>query len=93
MVLILESYNVDLPEVPGISPADLPFCPSWGALSVMYITDSMESPFLTLRVCFGKVKSDTCSNQLITFARFFGETLTIKYRHLSAAALNQTFAF
>ena len=46
-----------------------------------------------LRVCFGKVKSDARFDQLITFTRFFGEALPIKYRNLPAAALNQTCAF
>ena len=46
-----------------------------------------------LRVCFGKVKSDARFDQLITFTRFFGEALPIKYRDLpAAAALNQTCA-
>jgi hypothetical protein len=39
------------------------------------------------------VKSDARSNQLITFTRFFGEALPIKYRDLLMAALNQTCAF
>jgi hypothetical protein len=46
-----------------------------------------------LRVCFGKVKSEARSNQLITFTRFFGEALPITYRDLPAAALYQTCAF
>jgi hypothetical protein len=46
-----------------------------------------------LRVCFGKVKSEARSNQLITLTRFFGEALPITYRDLPAAALNQTCAF
>ena len=46
-----------------------------------------------LCVCFRKVKSDTRFDQLITFTRFFGEALPIKYRDLPAAALNQTCAF
>jgi hypothetical protein len=46
-----------------------------------------------LRVCFGKVKSEARSNQLITFTRFFGEALPITYRDLPTAALNQTCAF
>jgi len=59
----------------------------------MYITDSVEAASLCLCVCFGKVKSEACPNQLITFTRFFDEALPIKYRDLSAAALNQTRAF
>src|SRR6202171_3652454 len=46
-----------------------------------------------LRVCFGKVKSDARFDQLITFTRFFGEALPIKYRDLPEAALNPTCAF
>ena len=46
-----------------------------------------------LCVCFGKVKSDPRSNQLITFTRFFEEALPINYRDLPAAALNRTCAF
>src|SRR6266511_6080426 len=64
--------------------------PSRGALSVMYITISQ---ILSLCVWFGKARSDARSNQLITFTRFFGEALPIKYRDLPAAALNQTCAF
>src|SRR6266702_8395592 len=48
---------------------------------------------ISLCVCFGKVRSDAHSDQLITFTRFFGEALPIKYRDLPAAALNQTCAF
>src|SRR5258706_4442924 len=39
------------------------------------------------------MKSDPRSDQLITFTRFFGEAIPIKYRNLPAAALNQTCAF
>src|ERR1700694_2322728 len=46
-----------------------------------------------LRVCFGKVKSDARSDQLIAFTGFFGEALPIKYRDLPAAAPDQTCAF
>ena len=48
---------------------------------------------ILLCVCFGKVKSDAHFDQLITFTRFFGEALPIKYRNLPAAARNQTCAF
>jgi hypothetical protein len=58
----------------------------------MYITDPAESR-LYLRICFGKVKSDARFDQLITFTRFFGEALPIKYRDLPEAALNPTCAF
>jgi hypothetical protein len=44
-------------------------------------------------MCFGKVKSDARSNQLITLTRRFYEALPITYRDLPEAALNQTFAF
>src|ERR1700724_2661436 len=56
----------------------------------MYITDSVGS---ALRVCFGKVKSDACPNQLITFTRCCREPLPIKYRDLPSAARNQTGTF
>ena len=46
-----------------------------------------------LCVCLGKVKSEARSDQLITFAGFFGEALPIKYLDLPATALNQTCAF
>jgi hypothetical protein len=42
---------------------------------------------------FWEVKSEACSNQLITFTRFLGEALPITYRDLPATALNQTCAF
>jgi hypothetical protein len=45
-----------------------------------------------LCVCFGKVKGEAGSNQLITFARCFDEALPIEYCHLPAAAFNQTCA-
>src|SRR3989442_7076037 len=64
--------------------------PSRVALSVIYITISQ---ILSICVCFGKAIRDARSNQLITFTRFFGEPLPIKYRDLPAAALNQTCAF
>src|ERR1700736_1629670 len=60
-------------------------------LSVMYITDSAGAFFLP--ECFGKVKSDAFSNQLITFTRCLREALPIKDRDLPAAALNQSCAF
>ena len=59
----------------------------------MFITDPVASSPLMLRVCFGKVKSETFSNQLIAFARFFDEARPINYRDLPAAALDQTCAF
>jgi hypothetical protein len=59
----------------------------------MYITDFGAEIPLYLCVCFGKVKSDARSDQLITFTRFFGEALPIKYRDLPAAALNQARTF
>ena len=58
----------------------------------MYITDpAREARFL--RVCFGKVKSEACPDQLIAFTRCRHEALPIKYRDLSSAARNQTGAF
>jgi hypothetical protein len=39
------------------------------------------------------VRSDACSDQLITFARFRHEALPIKYRDLPSAARNQTGTF
>jgi hypothetical protein len=45
------------------------------------------------RVCFGKVKSEAASNQLITLARHLREALPIKYRDLPSAAFNQTGTF
>jgi hypothetical protein len=45
------------------------------------------------RVCFGKVKSEARSNQLITFARCLREALPINYRDLPSAAFNQTGTF
>jgi hypothetical protein len=46
-----------------------------------------------LCICFGKVKCDTLSDQLITFTRRLCEALSVKYRDLPSAALNQTGAF
>src|SRR5271170_3063127 len=58
----------------------------------MYITDpAREARFL--RVCFGKVKSEACPDQLIAFTRCRYEALPIKDRDLASAALNQTGAF
>jgi hypothetical protein len=59
----------------------------------MYITDSVGVHFILLCVCFGKVKSDPRSNQLITFTRFFDEALPIKDRDLPEATLDQACAF
>ena len=56
----------------------------------MYITDE-GIPFLC--VCFGKMKSEARSNQLITFARCLREALPIQYRDLPSAARNQTGTF
>src|ERR1022692_704719 len=58
----------------------------------MYITDSSGGQ-LFLRICFWKVKSDALSNQLITFTRCLREALSVQYRDLATAALNQTCAF
>jgi hypothetical protein len=55
----------------------------------MYITVSE----LFLCVCFGKMKSDAFSNQLIAFTRCLNEALPIKYRDLPSAARNQAGAF
>src|SRR5271170_3824890 len=44
-------------------------------------------------VCFGKVKSQACPDQLITFTRCLGEALPIKDRDLPSAALDQTGTF
>src|SRR5713101_3869930 len=57
----------------------------------MYITDSVESSFFW--VCFGKVKSDARSDQLITFTRCLPEALPIEYRDLPSAARNQAGTF
>jgi hypothetical protein len=39
------------------------------------------------------MKSEPHSNPLITFTRFFGEALPIRYRDLPAATRNQICAF
>jgi hypothetical protein len=57
----------------------------------MYITETAEIRFLW--VCFGKVRSDACPDQLITLTRFRHEALPIKYRDLLSAARNQTGTF
>jgi hypothetical protein len=57
----------------------------------MYITVAVEAN--VLRVCLGKVKSDTGPDQLITFTRCLREALPIKYRNLPSAARDQTSAF
>ncbi len=46
-----------------------------------------------LCVCFGKVKSEARSNQLITFARCLREALPIQDRDLPSAPRNQTGTF
>jgi hypothetical protein len=43
-----------------------------------------------LRVCLGKVKSEACPDQLITFTGCRHEALPIKDRDLPSAARNQT---
>jgi hypothetical protein len=91
--LILDSKNTILLERPPPPPAS-PDCKQIaGALSVMYITDSAGRAHFFSCVCFGKVKSEARSNQLITFTRFFYEALPITYRDLPAAALNHACAF
>jgi hypothetical protein len=60
-------------------------------MSVRYLTDLARERFLC--VCLGKMKSDACPNQLITFTRCLYETLTINYRHLPSTVLNHTCAF
>ena len=82
--------NLRIITSPGFALWQL--CPSWDALSVMYITESAETPLL-LCVCFGKVKSNARPDQLITFTRCLREALPIKYRDLPAAARNQTGTF
>src|ERR1700736_1669938 len=57
----------------------------------MYITDQPGAG--SLRVCFGKVKSDARPDQLITFTRCLDQTLPIEYRDLPSAARNQTGTF
>ena len=58
-------------------------------LSVRYITDTVGKLAIS-RVCFGKVKSEACPNQLVTFARCRREALPIKDRDLPPAAFDQT---
>ena len=82
--------NLRIITSPGFALWQL--CPSWDALSVMYITESAETPLL-LCVCFGKVKSNARPDQLITFTRCLREALPIEYRDLPAAARNQTGTF
>jgi hypothetical protein len=60
-------------------------------LSVMYITDSVESSFFW--ICFGKVMGHARPDQLITFTRCLREALPIEYRDLPSAARNQTGTF
>ena len=89
--LVLDSKNTILPEDPAISPAGLPSVPQLGcAVGNVHYRLGGGAHFLC--VCFGKVKSEARSDQLITFTGFFGEALPIKYRDLPAAALNQTCA-
>jgi hypothetical protein len=57
----------------------------------MYITEAVRAS--PSGVCFGKVKSDARPDQLITFTRFRHEALSIKYRELPSATLNQAVAF
>src|ERR1700680_3880954 len=77
----------------SISPAGSPMIPQLGcAVGNVHYRVGGERPLL-LCVCFGKVKSDARSNQLITFTRFFYEALPIAYRDFLAAALNHACAF
>jgi hypothetical protein len=85
---ILDSKNLILPEDPAISPAGGPIVHQLG-VAVGNVHYRVGGEPTLLCVCFGEVKSEARSDQLITFARFFGETLPIKDRDLPAAALNQ----
>jgi hypothetical protein len=64
----------------------------WGSVvgNVYYRVDGKLN---FLCVGFGKVKSDTLSDQHITFTRFRYETLPIQDRNLLPPALNQTCTF
>jgi hypothetical protein len=57
------------------------------------IQELFEQTLSILRVCFGKVKSDALSDQLITFTRCRREARPIQYRDLLSATLNQAFTF
>ena len=62
----------------------------WAVGNVHY---RMSGKLTLLDVCFGKVRSDARSDQLIALARCLYETLPLEYRDLPAAALDQTCAF
>jgi len=65
---------------------------SWRAVgNVDYRVSGKSIAFSS--VCFGKVKGDPFSDQLVTFARRLYETLPIKYSDLLSAALYQTCTF
>jgi hypothetical protein len=77
---------------PFISPGGLPIVRKlgWVVGNVHYQRDRKRT---LLGICFGKVKSDARSGQLIALTRFLGEALSIEYRHLPVAARNQTGTF
>src|SRR5712671_8179578 len=58
----------------------------------MYITKAAPPP-TGLGICFGKMKSDALTNQLVTFARGLRQALPVDDRDLPAATLNQSLAF
>ena len=93
--LILDSKNMIVPEDPAIRPTGLPIVPQLRCAvgNVDYRFGGKTHYITILCICFWKVKSEARSNQLITFTRFFGEALSIKYRDLPKAALNQTCVF
>ena len=84
--LIPDSKNTILLESLRQPPTGLDCELTEGALSVMYITVSVRAR--SLRVCFGKVKSDARPDQLITFTRCLNEAPPIEYRDLPSAARN-----
>jgi len=58
-------------------------------VSVIYITESA----LASDVCFGKVRSETRPDQLITFTRCLCQAVSIEYGHVPPAAPNQPGPF
>ena len=62
----------------------------WAVGNVDY---RMSGKLTLLHVCFGKVRSDARSNQVIALTRCLYETLPLEYRDLLSAALNQSCTF
>ena len=89
--LILDSTIAIPPQGPAFGPAGVAIVPQSECAVGNVHYRSVGRPLL--RVCFGEVKGDARSNQLITFTRFLDKALPLEYRDLAAATPDQARAF